>query len=361
MSESAPAPTFRRSEPGLPAQSRHGSIPDIDLIARNSRILWSTVAAMAVGTIAAFWMANLSFAWTSAGIILIWVAIFLAVSGFYRRFRPDPSIMYGTECGAQLALVFALGCALSYPLATAGFPYRDAALNAVDTWMGLDWRAYLHFFNERPLLGTLARLAYGSVLFQSNLLIICLAGRSRLVRLQQYIFAVALALLMTVAVFAFVPAGGTYAFLQIAPSEFANVSPVTTADQLNQINVLRTGQQTLIDRMEGLITFPSFHAAWAILFMWGFYPIRLLRYGAILLNLFIIATTPIQGAHYFIDIVGGTIVALAAIYVAVRFMGGRERASQVENIPGAQEAEGMPALIMTQDRGPARSLGGACL
>jgi hypothetical protein len=34
MSESAPAPTFRRAERGLLAQSRHGSIPDIDLIAR---------------------------------------------------------------------------------------------------------------------------------------------------------------------------------------------------------------------------------------------------------------------------------------------------------------------------------------
>jgi membrane-associated phospholipid phosphatase len=86
-----------------------------------------------------------------------------------------------------------------------------------------------------------------------------------------------------------------------------------------------------------------------------------LRYGAILLNLFMIATTPIQGAHYFIDLVGGTIVAVAAIYVAVRFMGGRERVSQPQDVPPAQEAEGMPAVIKLQDRGPARSLGGACL
>jgi hypothetical protein len=316
---------------------------------------------MAVGTIAAFWTANLSFAWTSAGIILIWVVIFLAVSGFYRRFRPDPSIIYGTECAAQLALVFALGCALSYPLATAGFPYRDAALNAVDTWMGLDWQAYLHFINERPLLGTLARLAYGSVLFQSILLIMCLAGPSRLVRLQQNIFATAIALVVTLAVFIFVPASGIYTFLNISPHEFANLSPVMTTDQILRLDALRSGEHTLVSEMTGLVTFPSFHAAWAVLFMWGFYPIRLLRHGAILLNLFIIATTPIQGAHYFIDLVGGTIVAVAAIYVAVRFMGGRERASQVENTPAAQEAEGMPAVIMTQNCDSARSLGGACL
>jgi hypothetical protein len=358
MSESPPAQTFRRAGSDRRIANRLGSIPDIDLIARNSRIIWVTIAAMAVATIVAFWAANLSFAWTSAGGVLIWVAVFLAVSGFYRRFRPDPSITYGTECAAQLALVFALGCALSYPSATAGFPYRDAALNAVDNWMGLDWRAYLHFLNERPQLGNLARLAYGSVLFQSILLIVCLAGPSRLVRLQQYIFATSVTLIVTLAVFTFVPASGIYTFFDISPDEFANLSPVMTTDQIVRLDALRSGEHTLVSEMAGLVTFPSFHAAWGILFIWGFYPIRLLRHGAILLNLFMIATTPIQGAHYFIDLVGGIIVAVAAIHVAVRFMGGRERALR-QNI-AAQEAL-VPAVITPRDRHSARSLGGVCL
>jgi hypothetical protein len=51
-----------------------------------------------------------------------------------------------------------------------------------------------------------------------------------------------------------------------------------------------------------------------------------------------IAATPIQGAHYFIDLVCGIIVVVAAIYVTERFMGGRERALR-QNI-GAQEAQG---------------------
>ena len=143
---------------------RSGSTRHIDQAARNSRIIWATIAAMAGATTFAFWMAGLSYDWFSAAVIAIWATPFLTVSCFYRRYRPDPAIIYGTECAAQLALVFLLGCAVSYPLATAGFPYRDAALHAVDTWMGLDWRAYLRFLNERPALGNLARLAYGSVL-----------------------------------------------------------------------------------------------------------------------------------------------------------------------------------------------------
>jgi membrane-associated phospholipid phosphatase len=50
--------------------------------------------------------------------------------------------------------------------------------------------------------------------------------------------------------------------------------------------------------------------------MWGFFPIRELRFGAIFLNLFVIASTPIQGAHYFIDLIGGVIVAVIAICAA---------------------------------------------
>ena len=42
--------------------------------------------------------------------------------------------------------------------------------------MGLDWRAYLHFFNDRPLLATLARLAYSSMLFQLLVMIVGLAA-----------------------------------------------------------------------------------------------------------------------------------------------------------------------------------------
>ena len=136
--------------------------------------------------------------------------------------------------------------------------------------------------------------------------------------MQQYILATAVALAVTLAVFAFVPAEGTFAFLEIGPQEYANLAPVTTTHQLVSLDALRSGKIVEIADMEGLITFPSFHTAWAILFMWGFYPVRKLRLAAIALNLLMIASTPVMGAHYFVDLLGGIIVALAAIAAAVR-------------------------------------------
>jgi membrane-associated phospholipid phosphatase len=296
--------------------SKQRASSDIQALSNNGRIIWAMIAAMAVATIAGYRITSLSFAWSTFDQMGLCIAICLAVSYCYRRLRPDPWIGFSTEGCAQLMLVLALGSALSYPLATAGFPYRDALLNAADTSMGLDWRAYLHFVNDRPLLCALTSLAYRSMLLQVIVLIITLVVTSRFLRLQQYVLATALALALTLAVFTFMPAGGIFSFLQIQPGEFPNLLPVMTYDQILYLDALRSGQHPLVSEMEGLITFPSFHTVWAILFMWGFYPIKQLRLGAILLNLLVIASTPIQGAHYFVDLIGGAVVAVVAIYGA---------------------------------------------
>lgn len=338
------AQAFARAKAIPPAQSRPGSALDVAALISNSRIIWGVTAAMAAAAVFSFRATNLSFAWESLDIVAVSVVGLVAVSWFFRRIRPASSIGFSTECCAQLMLVLTIGCALSYPLATTGFPYRDAVLNAVDTWMGLDWRAYLHFFNDRPLLGTLGRLAYSSILLQLLVLIVSLAGPSRLLRLQQYILATALALVITLVVFVFVPASGIFTFLNIQPDEFANLSPIMTTNQILRLDALRNGQQTLVNGMEGLITFPSFHTVWAVLFMWVFYPVKQLRYGAIFLNLFIIASTPILGAHYFIDLVGGGVVAVVAVCGTARFSRGSRTSTASQKTPGVVlDIPAMPA------------------
>ena len=110
-----------------------------------------------------------------------------------------------------------------------------------------------------------------------------------------------------------------------------------TVDQKVYLDALRSGKRVLIDEMAGLITFPSFHSAWAIFYMWAFYPIKRLRVAAILLNLLVLAATPVQGAHYFIDLVGGAIVAALSIYLAVRLTRTAPQACAPASLPCAQE------------------------
>ena len=68
--------------------------------------------------------------------------------------------------------------------------------------------------------------------------------------------------------------------------------------------------------MTGIVTFPSFHAASAAIYLWALWPVKLLRPIAILANVAMIAATPAVGGHYFVDVVAGLALAAASIAVA---------------------------------------------
>jgi hypothetical protein len=282
----------------------------------NELLIWRVIAVFAVVTLASCWWSGLSFDPSYAVILIVVVSAFLGVSLLYSSLRPDPQIALAARTCAQLIIMLALGLAMIYPLATLSWPYRDADFHAMDRFLGLDWVAYLRFVNARPVLALLLENAYNSILLQLAALVVALCAQSNLVRLQQYVLAIIVASSISLAIFAVVPAGGTYAHLNIAAVEFANLSPATTASQMDTLDMLRSGQLSHILDMEGLITFPSFHSVWAVLFMWGFFSISRLRVPAIILNLLVLAATPLYGAHYFVDLFGGVLIAALSVTIA---------------------------------------------
>ena len=68
----------------------------------------------------------------------------------------------------------------------------------------------------------------------------------------------------------------------------------------------------------GIVTFPSFHAASAVLYFWALWPVRWFRPLVVLANGLMLAATPINGGHYFIDLFAGVAVAVLAIVAARR-------------------------------------------
>jgi membrane-associated phospholipid phosphatase len=56
---------------------------------------------------------------------------------------------------------------------------------------------------------------------------------------------------------------------------------------------------------EGIITFPSFHAALGALFIVALWPVPVLRWISAVVNGLMIIATPIDGGHYFIDVLAG--------------------------------------------------------
>jgi membrane-associated phospholipid phosphatase len=291
----------------------------------NSRVIWGLIALMAATDLLAYHAAGLGVDFHGSFRAFFILPLIVAVSCYYRYWRLDRWIATGAESCAQIASILLLGMMLTYPLATLAFPYQDPALHAMDTWLGLDWQAYLDFFNASHALGLLSKAAYCSMQLQYPLVILALTASSRFLRLQQYTIAIVIALAITLLIFTFVPALDPYAYLRVPSDHYANLNPTMTFEHIRHLEAMRTKSWSVIRDMEGLISFPSFHTISAILFSWALFPIGKLRWWVLGLNTVLIASTPVQGAHYFIDVLGGALVAAVAILAAPLLMRAFER------------------------------------
>lgn len=289
-------------------------------IVRTNRITWGVIAAMLLALGIAYPAAGLTLEIGDGWGMLLAPLVCLLISLYYRYHRIDRYISTGAETGAQLVLILLLGALLSFAAATTNFPYRDVELHAFDRWVGFDWRAYLDFFNTHYYLGYAAHIAYLSINVQPVLLILVLTATGRFLRVQQLVLATGLALCATIAIFVFTPAVDNFAFLGVQPGDFANLTPTFSYQHVAYLEALRTGTTHIVrlDDLTGLITFPSFHAISALLFVWAAWPVRHLRWWICLLNLALIAATPVDGAHYTIDIVAGGAVAAIAVLATIR-------------------------------------------
>ena len=90
------------------------------------------------------------------------------------------------------------------------------------------------------------------------------------------------------------------------------------------------------------MTFPSFHAASAVLYAWALWPVRWMRPIVVLAFGAMLAATPINGGHYLIDIIAGTAIAVLAI-VAARRVGRVIAKWQVRGASGVLVPVAVPA------------------
>jgi len=68
--------------------------------------------------------------------------------------------------------------------------------------------------------------------------------------------------------------------------------------------------------VKGLVGFPSFHTAQAIIAIWYARRLKRFFYPFLVFNILVVASTPIQGGHHVVDVIGGLAVAAFAIWFA---------------------------------------------
>jgi membrane-associated phospholipid phosphatase len=229
-----------------------------------------------------------------------------------------PNVSHAANVLSQLIAASMLIAPLTYIAASLNYPLQDKNLFAIDHFMGLDWRSYLNTV-DRYRLGDICNFGYRTFAWQPLLIpiVLCLFGKA--LRAYQFSLAFVLTVMATVVISVFLPASGAYTFLGLSPADYPHVHPADDFDHMRHLPLLREGKMRVLEigQLTGIVTFPSFHAAGAILYLWALWAIRWMRAIALICNALLLLSTPIDGGHYFIDVVAGVSLAILSI-LAVR-------------------------------------------
>jgi membrane-associated phospholipid phosphatase len=241
---------------------------------------------------------------------------FLVVAIFYHYRRPDPVMNAITTSFAFLAIFSPIGAGLSYLSVVSNFPLRDAWAAAADEALGFSWLGHLETVGAyKWMLDTLS-WCYDSA-FRQICLAILLLGFFDRERLRLFLHCYATTGTACILIAWTIPVAGAYFFHQPEPHLLSNFSdPLTGRWQEEVFFSLRNGTLTWIKlhQSEGLIQFPSFHSAMAVVLVYAYWGFRWLRLPALGLNSLMAAATPIIGGHFLIDTLIGLLIGVLAIW-----------------------------------------------
>jgi len=279
-----------------------------------------------------------------AAVAIAWTVALLGVSVRHLTIALDEfamaAVIIGTLIGVGLCLqgrgfdrlatlaqgggLFIAGCVgitlLTFALGTSDRPLIDPALAAIDRALipGLDWPAAMLWLSHRHILMAAANWVYESIGWQPMLLIGMLSFFGQHRRVWTFLMAWLGTLFVTCALFVLFPGVGAYAHFGLAAADVPAMRDPTPWHQATVLSELRAGTLHHIGfvDLDGIVTFPSFHAAAAVLLAWAASSMRAIRWPAILLNgAMLISAVPI-GGHYLIDIAAGCVVAVIGISLA---------------------------------------------
>jgi membrane-associated phospholipid phosphatase len=280
-----------------------------------SAALWIGLGAMALADLGAMAVFGFRIAGYAAVPILAVSAGAAALGIFYATMRPDERLAALCLGAAYLITYTLVAAILSYLGASLGIPLLDAWFARADAALGLDWLALLEFTNSWPGGGKLLRLAYLSSMLQILLVFLALATTRQLQRLADFLALFTMTSLAAILAGSLLPAAGASVYFD---------PPAALRDAIGQdagfwhaahFQALRHGTMRAIDpaTLQGVVQFPSFHAALAVITAWALWRTRYVALPALALNALVIVSAVPVGGHHFIDVFAGIAVGAAAI------------------------------------------------
>jgi len=295
---------------------------EVEAAWRLLKLNWALCAAITAVLVLSLLVTDLSLALPGVAVAIGYVGVYggFAHANAVSPQRRDPQVMFVLGGLAQTGLIAAVMTPLTYVAAATNLPLQDANLLAIDRALGLDWAAYVRFVNDHPVLAAWLGYGYNMIRWQVFAVPVVLAAKGLYRRIAEFTFAFGLALIATTIIAALVPAIGVYQEIGLDPASLPNLEAGAYLEQLRDLPPTRDGTLRHLDLLglAGIVTFPSFHAASAVLYSWALWGARWIRPIVVVANGALLLATPIVGGHYFIDIFAGIAIAVVAIAASRR-------------------------------------------
>jgi membrane-associated phospholipid phosphatase len=271
---------------------------------------WTWLILLAVLALETVWVARGGFtvAWLGVRWALTMVAVALACHGIARFFRADASILALTECVALLFAQCMFG-PLSYLAASVGGPLQDDRLDGLDRALGFNWSGFNASVAAHPWVQATLIHAYDSPPLQLGLLLLVVCYRHHQ-QVREFVLALTFTLIAAIVIASLAPALGAH---------IQHGAPVPALQQgIDDLLALRSGslRRLSLPDIQGIISFPSFHAAMGVFLAWGMRRPRWLFTVAAPVNAVMLASTLTAGGHYLIDVIAGVAIAAASAWAA---------------------------------------------
>jgi membrane-associated phospholipid phosphatase len=257
-------------------------------------LLWRLTGALALAVGLALWRLGWTVNWTPFFGATVTIVLFAGIGTFFRS-RDAAWARVFLALGLAMALAYTCQAA-TYVLGTVGAPFRSEQLARVGAWMGFSWHAWRAWLLAHASFHEVLAIIYPQHFVASGLALVVLAlftrtGATRFLRAFAVAFCVS-AVGMVVA-----PA---LSWFPDAPSNTVRLA-------------LRAGTFDTLDFTQGvgLISFPSMHAALAVLVFLALWPFRRSRAPLTIFTALMLLSIPSEGGHYLVDVLAG--IALGAV------------------------------------------------
>lgn len=299
-------------------------------------IRWAVIAAIVVLDGICLWAKGIHLVAESvvdffiiAGILLSCCVVFSLAA---QRRTSLATVLTGTSdffySLTQLLLIVPPMITLTYLAASLSLPLVDGALIRADEMLFYDWPAVSAWMSSRPWLLTTLTLTYMTILWQPFLVLFLNSVNRPGDANSEFIWAFLLSAFIASAISGVLPALG--------------YEGVIGSPHIDVLREIRAGAWTTLDvhKVDGIITFPSFHSALGILFLYGTWRIRWAFWMLLPLNMVLIISTPTVGGHYLVDVIAGILVAALAIMLTrrIRAWTARQRFEWMAWLPDALPA-----------------------